>query len=523
MELPIANLPDDPAVLKQTVRELAAELSKKERLIEQMQQQLAQLLRAHYGQKADRVDPRQLALFLAELRRAPAPAAPAAAPAPPATPPKKGHGRGELPAALPRRRIAYELTPAQCVCPKCGGPCVRFGEEVSEQLDYVPASLVVIEHARAKYACGQCGETVLTAPAPMQPIEKGLPGPGLLAEVIAGKYADHLPLYRQEGILGRHGLAIPRQTLCDWVRSSADLLRPLYDLMVARVLASHVIHTDDTTLPVLDEKRGKTRPARIWTYLGDRVHPYTVYAYTTSRKRDGPVEFLGDFHGYLQADAYAGYDVIYAPGTVTEVACWAHARRKYVDAQKIDAARALTAVAFIRKLYDVEDEAKALIEERAVAGGLTLDEEYGLRRDLRQEKAKPILEKFKQWLDEEAAKLLPKSPMRQAIGYTLSNWPALQRYLDDGALDPDNNAAERAMRPLAIGRKNWLFAGSNRGGETAAILFSFTQSCKTLGVNVFEYLRDVIGRVSAHPASKLAELLPDQWRPTTDDVRPPEA
>lgn len=520
MESPLDNLPDDPATLRQLVRELLAEMGKKDQLIERIQQQLAVLLRARFGQKADRVDPRQLALFLAELNAATPPAK--ADPTPPPAAPKKGHGRQTLPPELPRRRVEYELTLEQRHCPKCGGSCERFGEEVSEQLDYVPASLVVVEHARAKYACRQCGETVLTAAAPMQPIEKGLPGPGLLAEVVTNKYADHLPLHRQEAILGRHGLAISRQTLCDWMRASAALLRPLHELMITRVRASRVIHTDDTTVPMLDKKHGKTRTARMWVYLGDRAHPYTVYDYTTSRKRDGPERFLRDFKGYLQADAYAGYDAIYAPGAVVEVACWAHARRKYVEAETSDPARALTAVAFIRQLYDVEDEAEARIKAQceANAGELALAEEEAIRQTLRQERAAPILGKFKQWLDEQVKTLLPKSPIRQAIGYTVSNWEALQRYTEDGALDPDNNAAERAMRPIAIGRKNWLFAGSPRGGETAAVLYSFTQTCKTLEVNVFQYLRDVFSRLNAHPNSRLAELLPDQWQSTSDNANP---
>jgi transposase len=518
MEIKPDALPKDIEILQQMVLNLLTENEKQSRLVEKMQHQLEQLLRARFGQKADRIDPNQLALFAAEVldqqrEQDEAPVVESAQEPATMDRNRNGHGRNALPESLPRKRVEHAIDPDLLACPKCGGRhCRKIGEEVSEQLDYVPASLLVIEHARAKYACMDCEESVFCADSPMQPIEKGLPGPGLLSHVIVSKYADHLPLNRQESIFGRHGVEIPRSTQCDWMKASADLLAPLYELMKTRVLSSHVIRTDDTTVPVLDREKTKTRIGRIWDYLGDRENPYTVFDYTPSRKRDGPVSFLGDYKGYLQADAYGGYDGIYAPGAIIEVACWAHARRKFVDAQKSDAKRAIAATAYVKKLYDVEREAKGEIEKRRLEGDPPYNEECDLRRALRREKSKPLLDAFKQWLDAQAQSALPKSPIGQAIAYTLSNWAALNRYVQDGALDIDNNAAERALRAIAIGRKNWMFAGSDRGGKTAAVLYSFTQTCKSLLIDPFAYLRDILARISAHPMARLEELLPDQWK-----------
>lgn len=516
MEIKPDALPNDVNILQQMILDILDELNKERVLREKMQHQLEQLLRAHYGQRSDRVDPDQLALFAGEILESKAEPADVENEKTPVVieSERKGHGRKALPKSLPRKRVEHDLPDEKKVCGKCGCALERIGEETAEQLEYVPASLLVIEHARIKYACKCCEETVVTADTPEKPIEKGLPGPGLLAQVIVSKYADHLPLHRQEGIFARHGIEIPRSTQCDWMRSSADLLEPLYDMMKTRVLRSKAIHTDDTPVPVLDKDRDKTRKGRMWVYIGDFANPYTVFDYTPSRKRDGPVSFLSDYKGYLQADAYGGYDGIYAPGQVIEVACWAHARRKFVDAQKASAKRALAAVAYIKKIYEVEREANELIEKRCVecGGALPIEDEHEIRLALRQEKSKPLLDAFKQWLDAESRMVLPKSPMSQAIAYTLHNWTALTRYLERGFLNIDNNAAERALRSIAVGRKNWMFAGSDRGGKTAAILYSFTQTAKSLGLEPFSYLRDLLARISAHPMSRLEEMLPDSWK-----------
>ncbi len=394
-----------------------------------------------------------------------------------------------------------------------------IGREVSEQLDYEPAKLKVIEHVRLKYGCRACeqkaaeaGPQIVTAPKPLSPIEKGLAAPGLLAHVIVGKYGDSLPLYRLETILKRHEIEIARSTMGDWMRQSADALQPLYDVMVQETLASKVLHTDDTPVDVLDRERSETRTGRFWVYLGDADHPQTVFDYTSSRSRDGPMTFLADWGKdrprFLQADAFGGYDGIYAGqagGTVTEVACWAHARRKFYDAQHSDRHRCARALAYIRLLYDLEDHAK--------------DKSSPERAALRQAQALPRLGELKAYLESiQAARggpVLPKSPLGQAITYTLNQWPALCVYTTDGDLAIDNNAAENALRRVAVGRKNWLFCGSDRGGHTAAVLFSLLATCQRHEVNPFTYLRDVLTRIAGHPYHRLPELLPNRWTPQT--------
>ena len=285
--------------------------------------------------------------------------------------------------------------------------------------------------------------------------------------------------------------------MCGWMAQSAWLLEPIWKAMKAEVLKSRVIQTDDTTVPVLDRRLDRARTARLWVYLGDREHPYAVYDYTADRSRDGPERFLGDYKGYLQADAYSGYDRIYSRGVV-EVGCFAHARRKFFDARTSDPERAHEALARIRLLYAVEAAGKGLDE----AGRLAL----------RRERSVPLLERLGTWLDEQARVVLPKSPIGGAIGYARSNWAALNRFTEAGYLSIDNNASERAVKPVALGRRNWLFAGSEGGGRTAAILFSLASTCKALKIDPFAYLRDVLDRVCTHPARRVAELLPDRWR-----------
>jgi transposase len=515
MAVDLNQLPEDIGLLKQIIVELDAEKEKQEQFVEKLQHQLEQLIRWRFGQRSDRTSSNQLPLF--DPASAPEPEQEAVEEAPAETEPKrkkKGHGRNPLPAHLPRERVEYEVAPEDRHCPKCGAECKCIGEEISEQLEYVPATLHVIEHVRKKYACPDpaCDGTVILAEKPPQPIEKGLPGPGLLAHVVVSKYADHLPLNRQENILARHGVEISRKTMCGWAMSAADILEPLYDLMRERVVQSKVIHTDDTTVPVLDREKTKTHTGRVWVYIGDHANPYTVFDYTRTRERDGPEEFLSGFSGYLQADAYAGYDKLYqpspegVPSKVIEVACWAHTRRKFVDSESSDSLRSLTAVAWIKKLYKIEQEAK----ERVLSAEQL--------RALRQEKSKPLLESFGDWLRTEQEKVLPKSPVGQAISYTLSNWKALNRYVEDGDLDIDNNAAERAIRGIAIGRKNWMFAGSDRGGRAAAVLISFAATCKELSIDPFAYLRDIFARIASHPMKNLSELLPDNWQTENPNI-----
>jgi transposase len=510
MTTTLDELPADVETCHQLIRELLESLAQQTHLSEKLQHQLEQLLRQRYGRKTETLDPAQLLLFAREILAAEETTAPESTPStdtpPTDTPPtedsssppkKKGHGRKPLPASLPRKRVVHDVLSEQLPCPDCGILRIKIGEEVREQLEYVPASLIVIQHVRPKYACKACEGNIVIGERLPEPIEKGLPGPGLLAQVAVSKYADHLPLYRQEGIFRRHGVELPRQTTCDWMAVIADLLKPIWKLMDRLVLQSRVVQSDDTTVTVLDPVLGRF-VGRLWVSLGDRDHRYVVYHFTENRSGDGPQEMFAGYQGYLQADAYAGYDRLFVDGKILEVGCWMHARRKFYEARTSDPPRAHQALAWISLLYDIEDEAK---EKK-------LDDAQ--RHTLRQERSRPILTKLKEWLDQQT--FLPKSPIGEAIGYALNHWEALERYLEAGFLEIDNGASERAMKPVAIGRKNWLFAGSREGGKTAAILMSLCTTCKNLKIDPLAYLTDVLSRVSTHPARLIEELLPDRWQ-----------
>jgi transposase len=339
----------------------------------------------------------------------------------------------------------------------------------------------------------------------------------LLAYLIISKYLDALPLYRLESILLRQGVDVPRSTTCDWMAGSARCLRPVYDLMREQALLSRVLHTDDT--PV--KQQGATTATRLWVYLGDPQHPYNVFDFTATRRRDGPQKFLESFSGYLQADAFTGYDGLYLPDAQTgqasiyEVACNAHARRKFYEARLSDAAGAHQALAYYGQLYEIERQAKHLSDQA--------------RLQLRQDLAAPILAQFHTWLLAQQVVALPKSKYGEAITYALNQWTALCRYTTAGFLSIDDNWAEREMKRIAIGRKNWLFFGSPKGGETAAILFSFTSTCHRLGIDAWAYLQDVLTRLPTTPKERLAELLPERWKaarapaPTQADSTTPPA
>jgi transposase len=497
-------LPDDTAVLKQMIAELLRELRRERRDRHEVQQRLDALLRRLYGPRPERLNPDQALLF-------PEPDTPLPAPTPPAPPPPdepepsrrgrcKPHGRRRPARSLRREPRRYELTAAERLCPECGRERQEIGVESTAQYDYKPAEVFVVEHQRVKYACPCCQEHVVIAPKPAPPIAKGLPGPGLLAQIVTDKYLDHLPLYRTEQRFARLGATLPRSTLCDWMAACAVRLTPLYHALKQWVLHSKVLHTDDTTVPVRDETKSSHRYGRLWDYIGDRDHPGVVFDYTTTHARDGPAAFLKDFRGFLQADAYGVYDGIYtgSNGTIIEVGCWAHARNKFADAQASDPERVLAARAWVRKLYDVEDEAK----ESSAAERLRL----------RQEKSVPLLASLHRWLLAQRAQVLPKSPSAAAINYVLNQWEALQRYTTDGDLHIDNNLSERMLKLIGIGRNNWLFFGSDQGGQTAAVLYSFTATCKHLGIDTFAYLRDVLERLPTHPAERLEELLPSHWQ-----------
>ena len=359
-------------------------------------------------------------------------------------------------------------------------------------------SLEVKVHVLPKYACPKCRDGVASPPVPPKPIPGGIAGPGLVSFVVVSKFADHLPLYRLEDILTRHGVYLSRSTLCDWVRNAATLLEPLAELQKTLVLQSPILWTDDTPVTVLGgEKPGSTK-GRFWVYIGDAEHPYSVYDFTMSRSRDGPAAFLEDYRGFLQADAYGGYDGIYlgSNGTIVEVACWSHARRKFFDARSNAPREANQILEWIRQLYDIEDRARDFTPAE--------------RQALRQRESVPILDRIEKYLDELSPRILPKSAMGKAMTYARNQWAALRRYTSDGRLTIDNNVSERTLRLQAIGRKNWEFLGSEAAGPRAAVLFTILAGAKRHRLEPWAYLRDVLLRLSVGETD-LESLLPDRW------------
>jgi len=420
------------------------------------------------------------------------------------------HGRGKLPEHLPVERIEVEPPAALRSCSCCGQAKVKIGEETTDRLDFRPASLVHVQIARIKYAptckCEEGGVVIASVPD-AAPVDRGLAGPGLLAHVVVSKYADHLPLNRLQEGFERQGVHIARSTMCDWVEQVADLLRPITDAMATASLRAHRIHTDDTGIPILAP--GSTHKGHVWVYVAD--DDYVIFRYTARRKSDGPREFLKGYTGYVQADAANLYDRLFgdaegadAKTGATEVGCWAHARRRFFDAQLTDRERALVGLGFIKKLYEADRLVMKLPPVRRTAE----------RRRL----SVPILDAFKGWLDAEALVVLPKAPIADAIGYARNQWGALTRFVDDARLKLDNNIAERQLRRVAVGRKNWLFAGSENGAERGCVLYSLLATCKMHGVNPFEYLSDVIMRVGSHPARDVLELSPKAWKNKLQDL-----
>jgi len=487
----------EAAVSKQKTTELAATVDSQKQQLAKSEHTIRELLQALCGKQRERVDPNQLLLFeIGELEQL---IEENAAEQDEAARPKRRRKRKRrmLPDNLPREEVVHELPEDQRLCPVDGNPMPVIRYETSEQLDYVPAKLKVIVHKRAVYACPEKHDeaTLLTAPKPAQPVEKGLAAAGLLSAMVVGKFGDHLPGYRLEDILSRSGVEIRRSTIYDWLAAVADLTCPLYDLMRQRVLQSKVIHTDDTQVKLIDTAIRSTRLARFWAYLGDASHPYEVYDFTPSRERAGPQKFLTGFKGYLQADAYGGYDGIYldSGGAITEMACWAHTRRYWHKARETDADRAHHVLAVISRLYEVE---------RA-----TRETDAAFRQSQRQEHSVPLLRDLKLWLDEQ--ELLPKSLIGKAATYTRNQWAALNVYVTDGDLSIDNNAAERSMKPVAIGRKNWLFVGSPQAGRRAAVLMSLIASCKATSVEPWAWLRDVLTQLPM--GIEPERLLPDIW------------
>jgi transposase len=391
----------------------------------------------------------------------------------------------------------HDLAEVEKHCNGCGKNLRLIAEETSERYEYIPASIKVVEDVRLKYAC-DC--TVKTAEKAAQPIEKSTAGASMLAQVIVSKFADHQPLHRQEKIFQRHGVQISRKTMGGWLPPVAALFNPLYQAAKKVLFESKVIGTDDTGVKVLDRKLPFARTGRIWPYVGDAHHPVVVYDYTPTRGRDGPARFLEGYQGYLQADAYCVYDAFFKPARgLTEVGCMMHSRRYFFKALDSDQQRMGKALHLIARLYSIEDRLK----------GLTGEERLGLRQRL----SAPVMAKLHKYLLEIRDEVLPKSPEAKAVRYALNQWDALSRFLEDGDLEIDNGATERANRDIAIGRGNWTFFGSDNGGKTAAVLLSFIAMCKRNAVEPFAWFRDVLSRIATHPVNRLAELLPHNWQP----------
>jgi transposase len=497
-------LPQEIDVLHKIVRELCEKLKHETAEKDKYQSLLRELLDAQRNRKSEQLSKDQLALFEAlwkashpeeEQVEEPEPAAEEAKREEP--PASKRVGRQPLARHLVRERIVHDLAESEKHCESCGQHLRLIAEETSERYEFIPAVMKVIEDVRLKYAC-DC--TVKTANKPAQPIEKSTAGASVLAQVIVSKFADHLPLYRQEKIFQRHGVEISRKTMGGWLPPVAGLLDPLYRAAKKVLFESKVIGTDDTGVKVLDPKLSFARTGRIWPYVGDADHPVVVYDYTPTRSRDGPATFLEGYTGYLQADAYSVYDAFFKPARgLIEVGCWMHARRYFFKALDSDQQHMGPALHLIGRVYAVEDRARGLAGEE--------------RLELRRRLSAPVMEKLHKYLLDIQEEVLPKSPAARAVRYALNQWEALTRFLQDGDLEIDNGATERANRDIAIGRGNWTFFGSDHGGKTAAVLLSFIAMCKRNAVEPFAWFRDVLSRIATHPIHRIEELLPHNWRP----------
>jgi len=489
MSIEPSALPDDVEQLKELVMAQRVEL-------EHLKLVIAKLRRMQFGRSSEKLD-RQIAQgelqleeleisqdrILARLRAArPEPAAPK---------------RQPLPEHLPRERYVYQPT---CSCPDCGAAMRQIGEDVSEMLEHVPEQFKVIRIVRPKLACERC-ERIVQESAPSRPIPRGIAGPGVLAHILVSKYCDHLPLYRQSQIYARQGVELERSTMAEWVGQVFQLVDPLIESLARYVLGANKLHADDIPIPVLDPGRGKTKTGWLWTYVrddrpaGSIDPPAVLFRYSPDRKGEHPQGHLKPFAGILQADAYSGFNDLYERGAIVEAACWAHARRAFYDLhQATNSPIAGEALERIAELYEIEADIRGQLPEE--------------RQRQRQAHAQPLLESLRAWLQQTLARVSKKSELAQAIGYVLSRWTALTRYCGDGRIEIDNNAAERALRAVALGRKNFLFAGSDAGGERAAAMYSLIGTAKLIGMDPEAYLRYVLERIAEHPIHRIDELLP---------------
>lgn len=491
----IEQLPDDTSTLKQMVLTLLGQ-------IDDLNGQLYYLKRQLFGKKSEKLDPDQRLLFenlYDEVKAKIAEQNPPQAEKTQTKRNKNHNGRRPLPEHLRRETLEVEPEENDKVCSVCQNQKDRIGEEVTEKLEFVPASFYVKRYVRGKYACRQCQGQVSIGQLPPMAIDKGIPGEGLLAHIITSKYCDHLPLNRLENIFKRSAIGINVSTMCDWVGWCADLLEPLVKRMHELILRSPKINTDDTAIPIKSKKRkGATYNGYLWVYIDDQYN--VVFDFTPNRSRAGPIKFFGPYSGYVQADAYSGYDEFFRISDATEVGCNSHARRKFEYALDSDPVRAARMMVLWGRLYEIE----------RIARYENYDDAQLL--EIRQTQAQPIFAEIKTVLAEYKDQVLPKSPMGKAIGYALNQWEALMRYTDDPRLDIDNNISERALRMVVLGRKNYLFAGSEAGAQRAAIIYSLVAGCKLHHIDPFAYFADVLKRVSTHPADKIDELLPGEWK-----------
>ncbi len=509
--------PPDTATVIARLRELLAQGRAEEMFAElvalptQMSQQnvelqlrLMKLLKQSYGRKSEKMSAEQLSMFLEKLGEAgdavapPQPPADLVLPEIPAKPKtsKRGHGRRPLPEGLPKETTV--IPAPETTCPTCGKPMSVIGHDCKQTLEFVPGYFKILEMLNEKRACGDCMKGVVAAPAPEKLCEGSLVGPGLLSHVLVSKFKDAIPLNRLNGIFKRSGVDLPVSTLADWVAIGAKALEPIWEELKRKAKLAYLLQTDDTGLKVLDRDAiNGIKKGHVWVYVGDGL--YAAFIYTPDWKSSSVREFLKDRVGYIQHDGYAGYDALHGEGSkATEVGCNAHFRRGFVEALEAGDSRAAVAVDLLRQVYRVEDLAEGKSHEE--------------RRALRQQYSRPLMDRLATWMAEVLAKEPPKSSLAKAIAYGVNRWTALTRFLDDGRLPLDNNASERALRSVATGRKNYLFAGSDEGAKRAAILYSIIGTCALCGVDPSEYLRDVLGKLAGRwPRSRLEELLPPNW------------
>jgi transposase len=492
------------------IGELTRKLESTQRQLTTLQHQMEQMLRRLYGRKSEKLNPNQMmfdSIVLESLQQDAPQMPPEALAKQEVSKPRKTsqhHGRVPIPEHLERVEILLDIPEEQKVCPETGEPLKVISVEVSEKLEYRPGKLIVNVYKRPQYASPESDDSfggVIAAPMPDHPIAKCKADVGLLSYLIVSKFADHLPLYRQDGIFEREGVTIPRATQSSWLMQVYESIRILEEAYRRAVLEGDVAFTDDAPVPLQVKGNGKLKKARLWVYVrGGPGPPLVAYDFSIDRSKKRPLDFFKDYQGYVHADAYSGYDELFKKKGIIEVGCWAHARRKFDEATSSRPTEATDILARIARLYhEVETPCAGMEPEQ--------------RRRFRQEHAAPLLAGIFAKLEETRFQTTPSEPLRKAIDYALNQRTALCRYLEDGRLRPDNNLAENAMRPVALGRKNWLFVGSERGGRAAALFMGLIASCKAREINPWEYFNDMLRRIMSHPVNRLRELLPDKWEP----------